>query len=61
MYTYGEVLTVYIVGTNPCMRDEYNCFDGSQCIPMEKFCNGVRDCFLIVGTNPCMREGVQLF
>ena len=26
--------SVYILGTNPCMREEYNCFDGSQCIPM---------------------------
>ena len=36
-----ESLTVYLLGKNLCMRKEYNCFDGSQCIPMEKFCNGV--------------------
>ena len=43
------------------MREEYNCFDGSQCIPMEKLCNGVWDCFLLVGTNPCMREEYNCF
>ena len=33
-----------ISGTNLCNIDEYNCFDGLQCIPMERFCDGIKHC-----------------
>ena len=54
------ILTVYIVGAKPRGRDEYNCFDGYQCIPMEIFCDEIWTVY-IVSVNPCGRDEYNCF